>query len=92
MSLPRGCQRCVRRIADECLGFTDPRVMWAGGGQCWGYTDDPERVERELADCVDYARRCGGAVSAGKRELHRYQRYPGLAIGERESAGRKRRI
>src|SRR5690606_5395873 len=86
VSLPAACETCARRIADECLGFTDPRVMWAGGRQCGGYTDDPERVERELADCVDYARRCGASVSAMKRELHHYQRYHGLTIRERESA------
>jgi len=74
VSLPRGCQSCVRRIADECLAFADPQAMWRPG-PCWGYTDDPERVERELADCVDYARRCGASVSAIKHELHRYQRY-----------------
>ena len=83
MSLPRACHSCARRIADECLAFADPQAMWRPG-PCWGYTDDPERVERELADCVEYAGQRGGKIDDAKRLLHRYRRYYGLPR-ERES-------
>jgi len=77
------CIACVRRIGNTCLAFVSPRRMWQSG-YCWGYTDDVARVERELQDCVEYARQQGHRSTVMEAELRRYAAY--WAREERRSA------
>ena len=64
------CARCVRRIDQHCLAFNRPESMWRDG-RCWGYTEDPDRVARELHQAMIYAFEHGD----GLNEQKLYERY-----------------
>lgn len=71
------CMGCVRRIGNECLAFAAPAAMWERG-ECWAYTEDVVRVERELRDVVDYAGRSGRGRSPYEIDWRRYRAHWGV--------------